>query len=51
MLRLILSTDWIAGREAVLERVAEDVRNLLAAVADKIMEINGVLLEPEVKIW
>ena len=26
MLRLILSTDWIAGREAVLERVAEDVR-------------------------
>ena len=26
MLRLILSTDWIAGREAVLELVAEEVR-------------------------
>ena len=27
MLRLMLSTDWIAGREAVLELVAEQVRN------------------------
>ena len=26
MLRLMLSTDWIAGRERLLERVAEDVR-------------------------
>ena len=27
MLRLMLSTDWIAGREALLERVAREVRN------------------------
>ena len=27
MLRLMLSTDWIAGREAVLELVARDVKN------------------------
>ena len=26
MLRLILSTDWIAGREKILEYVAEEVR-------------------------
>ena len=30
---------------------AADVRALLAAVSDKIMETNGVLLEPEVRIW
>lgn len=30
---------------------AADVRALLAAVADKIEEINGVRLEPEVRIW
>lgn len=30
---------------------AADVRALLAAVSDKIMESNGILLEPEVRIW
>ena len=33
------------------DATAADVRALLAAVADKIMEANGVLLEPEVRIW
>ena len=30
---------------------AADVRALLGAVADKIEQINGVRLEPEVRIW
>ena len=30
---------------------AADVRMLLTAVSDRVMEINGVQLEPEVRIW
>jgi UDP-N-acetylmuramate dehydrogenase len=30
---------------------AADVRELLAAVADRVEEIHGIRLEPEVRIW
>ena len=39
------------GRTEIEDYYAEDVKNLLQQVADKVFEQHGIRLEPEVRIW